>query len=127
MEYRKRAREMRKYSLEFKTRVLKEYFDGIDGIRGLARKYGIDHQLIASWVKCSNDPEKNFRLGSRAKEVRAKLKDPPRFENHDKEVEFLRTENAYLREMLTLCGYQKSGRKKKDLKPSSDALSRDIK
>jgi hypothetical protein len=29
--------------------------------------------------------------------------------------------------MLTLCGYQKSGRKKKDLKPSSDALSRDIK
>ena len=109
---------MKKYSLEFKRQVLKAYFDGVDGARGLARKYGIDHQLILAWVHRSNDPEKKYRLGVNAKEACTKLKDLPAFDNRDKEIEYLRTENAYLKEMLNLYGYQKTGRKKKDSRQS---------
>lgn len=47
MRHRKKARWMRKYSLEFKRWGLKDYFAGVDGLRGLARKYGIDRQT--SW------------------------------------------------------------------------------
>jgi len=116
---------MRKYSLEYKKQVLKDYFDGVDGIRGLGRKYGIDHQLIVGWVKRSNDPEKKYQLGAKAKEVCLKLKDPPQFNSRDNELEYLRTENAYLKEMLHLCGYQKTGRKKKDSKQSQESQNGD--
>jgi len=125
MKYRKHPRERAKYSLEFKQQVLKDYFDGVDGVRGLGRRYGIDHQLILSWVNRSSDPEKGYRLGEYAREVTVKLKDPPSFSGQDKEIEYLRTENAYLKEMLLLCGYKRPGRKKKDSSPSSDLLQKD--
>lgn len=125
MKYRKHPRDRAKYSLEFKRNVLKDYYNGVDGVRGLGRRYGIDHQLILSWVNRSRDPEKGYRLGEYAREVSVRLKDPPSFSDQDKEIEYLRTENAYLKEMLLLCGYKRPGRKKKDSPPSSDLLQKD--
>jgi len=43
------------------------------------------------------------------------------FNDPRKELEYLRAENAYLREMLMLSGVRKNGRKKKALPPSNDS------
>jgi len=102
-----------KYPLELKKKVLKDYFDGRDGIRGLERTYGIQHQLILSWIKKCKNPGKRIRQGEEAREARLHLHEPHVFEDPRKELEYLRTENAYLREMLILNGYRKNGRKKK--------------
>ena len=56
MRYRMKARGARKYSLEFKKQALKDRLDGVDGVHGLARKYGIDHRLILGWAKRSSNP-----------------------------------------------------------------------
>jgi len=108
-----------KYPLELKKKVLKDYFDGVDGIRGLERTYGIQHQLILSWIKKCKNPGKRIRQGEEARKARLHLHKPHVFEDPRKELEYLRTENAYLREMLILNGYRKNGRKKKDLLPSN--------
>jgi len=42
-----------KYPLELKQKVLKDYFEGNDDIRGLERTYGVPHQLILSWSQLS--------------------------------------------------------------------------
>lgn len=107
-----------KYPLELKKKVLKDYFDGIDGIRGLERTYGVQHQLILSWIQKCNTPAKSIRQRKETKEACLHLHEPPQFENPRKELEYLRTKNAYLREMLILSGYRKNGRKKKGLLPS---------
>ena len=118
MKYRKTERGPMKYPLELKTKVLKEYFDGVDGIRGLERTYGIQHQLILSWIKSCGNPQKCLRQSKQTKETCLHLHEPPAFQDPRRELEYLRTENAYLREMLVLSGYRKNGRKKKDLQPS---------
>ena len=50
MNYRKIERRAMKYPLELKTKVLKDYFDGVDGIRGLERNGAVllcqDHLLM---------------------------------------------------------------------------------
>jgi transposase-like protein len=120
MKYRKAERQNVKYPLELKRKVLKDYFDGTDGIRGLERSYGIPHQLILSWIKRCENPSQRLRQGEATKQACLHLHEPPSFDDPRKELEYLRTENAYLREMLTLSGYRKSGRKKKDLLPSKN-------
>ena len=39
-----------RYSVEFKKRVVKEYFDGKGGIKFLAKKYGVPHRTIEHWL-----------------------------------------------------------------------------
>jgi hypothetical protein len=56
MKYRKTERRSMKYLLELKQKVLKDYFEGNDGIRGLERTYGVPHQLILSWIKTCQQP-----------------------------------------------------------------------
>jgi hypothetical protein len=62
-----------------------------------------------------------MRQGKVLKEAALHLNEPPVFEDPKKELEYLRTENAYLREMLTLNGVRKNGRKKKALRLLSDS------
>ncbi len=109
MKYRKKDRGSMKYPLELKTKVLKDYFDGIDGIRGLERTYGVKHQLILCWIKNCGNPPGSIRPSKETKEACLHLHEPPAFQDPRKELEYLRTENAYLREMLILSGYRKSG------------------
>lgn len=111
--YRKHPRERTKYSLVFEQQVLKECFGGAVGIRGLGRPYGIDYQFILGWINLSSDPENGYRLGEYEREVSMKVKDPPYFADRYREIEYLRTENAYLKEMLLMCGYKRPGRKKR--------------
>jgi len=119
MKYRKTERGSMKYPLELKQKVLKDYFEGNDGIRGLERTYGVPHQLILSWIKTCQQPSSRMRQGKVLKEAALHLSDPPVFADPKKELEYLRAENAYLREMLTLSGVRKNGRKKKALRLSS--------
>ncbi|MFB4162221.1 helix-turn-helix domain-containing protein, partial [Geomicrobium sp. JSM 1781026] len=43
---------MTKYSDDLKARVVREYLEGVDGYKPLARKYGISsHSLIVEWVR----------------------------------------------------------------------------
>lgn len=121
MKYRKTERGSMKYPLELKQKVLKDYFEGNDGIRGLERTYGVSHQLILSWIKTCQKPSSRMRQGKVLKEAALHLNEPPVFEDPKKELEYLRAENAYLREMLTLSGVRKNGRKKKALRLSSDS------
>ncbi|SLM13322.1 hypothetical protein SPIROBIBN47_90044 [uncultured spirochete] len=121
MKYRKAERGSMKYPLELKQKVLKDYFEGKDGIRGLERTYGIQHQLILSWIKTCQQPSYRMRQGKVPKEAALHLNEPPVFNDPRKELEYLRAENAYLREMLMLSGVRKNGRKKKALPPSNDS------
>ncbi len=108
-----------KYPLELKQKVLKDYFEGNDGIRGLERTYGVSHQLILSWIKTCQKPPSRMRQGKVLKEAALHLNDPPVFADPNKELAYLRAENAYLRELLALSGVRKNGRKKKALRLSS--------
>ena len=113
MKYRKTERASMQYPLELKQKVLKNYFEGNYGIRGLERTYGVPHQLILSWIKTCQKPSSRIRQGKALKEAALHLNEPPVFEDPKKELAYLRAENAYLREMLTLSGVRKNGRKKK--------------
>ena len=46
-----KGQKFRKYSPEFKEKILKEYSDGIYGYATLARKYGISWKTIEMWVR----------------------------------------------------------------------------
>ncbi|HNV35834.1 MAG TPA: IS630 transposase-related protein [Rectinema sp.] len=63
MKYRKTERQGVKYPLKLKRKVLKDYFDSTDGIRGLERTYGIQQQLILSWIKRCENPAQRLRQG----------------------------------------------------------------
>jgi transposase-like protein len=87
-----------KYPLELKQKVLKDYFEGNDGIRGLERTYGVSHKLILSWIKTCQQPSSHMRHGKVLKEAALHLNEQPVFEEPKKELEYLRAENAYLRD-----------------------------
>ena len=63
-----------------------------------------------------------FRQSKETKEACVHLHEHPTFEDPRKELEYLRNENAYLREMLILSVYRKNGRKKKGLQASQSLL-----
>lgn len=90
MKYRKIERRTMKYPLELKMKVLKDYFDGVDGIRGLERTYGIKHQLILCWIKNCGNPPGSIRPSKETKEACLHLHEPPAFQDPRKELEYLR-------------------------------------
>jgi transposase-like protein len=123
MKYRKTEREAMKYPLELKTKVLKDYFDGVDGIRGLERTYGIQHQLILSWIKNCENPQKSLRQSKETKEACLHLHKPPTFQDPRKELEYLRTEIAYLRDAHSE-RISQGWVQKKDLQPTQSLRSK---
>ena len=46
-----KEQKFRKYTPEFKEKILKEYFDGLAGSRRLAVRYGISRKTIENWIK----------------------------------------------------------------------------
>lgn len=42
---------MAKYSLEKKLKLINEYKEGKDSMRGLSRKYNIECRMISNWIK----------------------------------------------------------------------------
>ena len=46
-----KGQKFKKYSPEFKEKILKEYFDGLAGSKRLAVKYGISSKTIENWIK----------------------------------------------------------------------------
>ena len=45
----------KKYSYEFKLKVVKDYDDNHLSLRELERKYGVDYRVICQWVKLYNE------------------------------------------------------------------------
>ena len=63
----RKGQKFRKYSPEFKEKILKEYFDGIHGYGTLAKKYGVSCSTIETWVKKTGkgiDVTVNHRKGN---------------------------------------------------------------
>jgi len=46
-----KGQKFKKYSPEFKEKILKEYFDGLAGSKRLAVKYGISSKTIDNWIR----------------------------------------------------------------------------
>ena len=47
----RKGQKFKKYSPEFKEKILKEYFEGICGYDTLAKKYGVSSKTIESWIR----------------------------------------------------------------------------
>ena len=47
----RKGQKFRKYSPEFKEKILKEYFEGIYGYETLAKKYSVSCKTIETWVR----------------------------------------------------------------------------
>ena len=46
-----KGQKFRKYTPEFKEKILKEYFDGLAGSKRLSVKYGVSSKTIENWIK----------------------------------------------------------------------------
>ena len=46
-----KGQKFKKYSPEFKEKILKEYFDGFTSTYVLERKYGVSHKTIQNWIR----------------------------------------------------------------------------
>ncbi len=46
-----KGQKFKKYSPEFKEKILKEYFDGTYGYETLAKKHGVSWKTIETWVR----------------------------------------------------------------------------
>ena len=47
----KKNQRFKKYSFELKTKILKEYLDGLGGECSLAKKYSIPRETIKNWIR----------------------------------------------------------------------------
>ena len=47
----RKGQKFKKYTPEFKEKILKEYFDGLAGSKRLAVKYGVSSKTIENWIK----------------------------------------------------------------------------
>ncbi len=47
----KKGQKFKKYSLEFKDKILKEYFEESTSSRFLSKKYNISRKTIETWVR----------------------------------------------------------------------------
>ena len=56
-----KGQKFNKYSLDFKTMILKEYFDGCINQHALAKKYDVNIKTIVSWLH----NYKNGKLGTK--------------------------------------------------------------
>ena len=53
-----KGQKFKKYTEEFKQKVLEEYFSGAGGSYSLAKKYNISRHTIDTWIDKAKNPEK---------------------------------------------------------------------
>ena len=46
-----KGQKFRKYTPEFKEKILKEYLDGVSGECSISRKYNIPRETIKNWLR----------------------------------------------------------------------------
>ena len=85
----KKGQKFRKYSIEYRCMILKEYFEGNISIRGLGKKYNINFRTINSWLH----NYKNGKLGT--KTGRPKTKNLT-LEDYKERYEILKKYQAFL-------------------------------
>ena len=58
-----KGQKFRRYTEEFKQRVLGEYFSGESGPSALARKYSMSYHIIDTWIDKARYPDKYPGMG----------------------------------------------------------------
>ena len=58
-----KGQKFKKYSDEFKKKVLEEYLSGEGGSKALAKKYNISFHTINTWIEKAKHPEKYAGMG----------------------------------------------------------------
>ena len=58
-----KGQKFRRYTEEFKQRVLGEYFSGESGPSALARKYSMSYHTIDTWIDKARYPDKYPGMG----------------------------------------------------------------
>ena len=59
----RKGQKFKKYTEEFKQKVLEEYFQGEGGSYALAKKYNISFHTINTWTEKAKHPEKYAGMG----------------------------------------------------------------
>ena len=92
-----RGSRFRKYSVEFKQQILKEYFSGQGGQKVLAKKYNIPHQTIRNWIaKAKKNIDVAIDGRGRSSKGRPKSKNLT-LEDYKERYEILKKYQAFLR------------------------------
>ena len=60
-----KGQKFKKYTEEFKQKVLEEYFRGEGGSYALARKYNMSSNTIDTWVDMVKYPERHLGAGQK--------------------------------------------------------------
>ncbi|MCR5066692.1 MAG: helix-turn-helix domain-containing protein [Erysipelotrichaceae bacterium] len=58
-----KGQKFKKYTAEFRQKVLEEYFNGEGGPTALAEKHDISYHTIRTWIDKTNHPERFPGLG----------------------------------------------------------------
>ena len=91
-----KGQKFKKYSPEFKEKILKEYFDGFTSTYVLERKYGVSHKTIQGWVrktKMNIDVKVDHRPGHSGK---FRKKNNLTLEDYKERYEILKKYQAFL-------------------------------
>lgn len=83
-----KGQKFRKYPLELKEAILKEYFNGENGCGSLSKKYGVNRKTIVSWIHNI----KNGKSGSQ----RGRSKKNLTLEDYKERYEILKKYQAFL-------------------------------
>ena len=90
-----KGQKFKKYSPEFKEKILKEYFDGIYGYETLAKKYGVSWKTIETWVRKTRhsiDVKVDHRPGNSGRKKTRNLT----LEDYKERYEILKKYQAFL-------------------------------
>ena len=69
-----KGQKFRKYPIELKETILREYFSGKNGCESLSKKYGVNRKTIVSWIHNIKNGKSNNPRG-RPKEKNLTLED----------------------------------------------------
>ena len=61
----KKGQKFRKYSVEFKEKITKEYLDGIEGYTSLSKKYDVPVKTIKTWIDTVKYPQRHLGTGQK--------------------------------------------------------------
>lgn len=118
------GRKLNKYSKEFKLSAVEDVLEYQMGLRETARKYGVTHKMVQTWIKIyldkgisyfQDDSTEESKITSSLAEIPSadyiSAKKKPRISQKDeerldedvrKELNRLRMENEYLKELNAL-------------------------
>ena len=61
----KKGQKFRRYTKEFKEKVLAEYFNGEGGYKSLSEKYDVPFQTINTWIDTVRYPHRHLGTGQK--------------------------------------------------------------